>query len=272
MKNNKRGASVLNISIAVMVMLIILSTITFSALNRLSTQKLDNMYNDIRMLKEKVEIYYLKYGKLPILEEYTAISSIPSSVLNINDNDKYYIININALENLTINTPIDEESFFIINEQSHTIYYPKGIKLEGQMYYRLPEEYSKIYTQAELDEIEIEERKKRLITEWTIPEDGTQIQLPVRGNMNITVDWGDGTAIETFEQNLTDTANFPVHTYATAGVYEVQMGGSLEYFGFNIRWTPTPTYYKDYYLFTQYVTKVKSWGSLGYTQIRFFKL
>ena len=269
MKNNKQGASVLNISIAVMVMLIILSTITFSALNRLSTQKLDNMYNDIRMLKEKVEIYYLKYGKLPILEEYTAISSIPSSVLNINDNDKYYIININALENLTINTPIDEESFFIINEQSHTIYYPKGIKLEEQMYYRLPEEYSKIYTQAELDEIEIEERKKRLILEWTIPEDSIQIQLPVRGNMNITVDWGDGTK-ENFEQNLANTADFPVHTYATAGVYEVQIGGNLEYFGYNSDTTPTASNgSKNYYSFTQYVSKVKSWGALGYKQIRF---
>ena len=137
------------------------------------------------------------------------------------------------------------------------------------MYYRLPEEYSKIYTQAELDEIEIEERKKRLILEWTIPEDGTQIQLPVRGNMNITVNWGDGTK-ENFEQNLTNTANFPVHTYATAGVYDVQIGGSLEYFGYNSGTVPTTSNgSKDYYTFTKYVSKIKSWGKLGYKQIRF---
>ena len=112
----------------------------------------------------------------------------------------------------------------------------------------------------------IEERKKRLILEWTIPEDGTQIKLPVRWNMNITVDWGDGTK-ENFEQNLTNTANFPVHTYATEGVYDVQIGGSLEYFGYNSNAVPTNS--NSYYTFTQYVSKVKNWGKLGYKQIRF---
>lgn len=144
MKNNKRGATILNISIAVLVMLIILSTITFSALNILSMQKLDNMYNDIRILKEKVEIYYLKYGQLPLGEEYTSVSNLPEDILNPNDGNKYYKININALNNLTLNTKIDGISFFIINEQSHTIYYPRGITIQDKTYYRLPEEYSKI--------------------------------------------------------------------------------------------------------------------------------
>jgi len=153
MLKNRRGVSVLSIGIAVVIMLIIVTTITFNAVNRFSIQKLDNLYNDIRMLKEKVEIYYFRYGKLPIAEEFTNISSIPQELLNVNDGDKYYKLNINALDNLTINTPIYENSFFVINEQSHTIYYPMGIKVEGEQYYKLPEEYTKIYTQEELDQM-----------------------------------------------------------------------------------------------------------------------
>ena len=274
MIKNRRGATVLSIGIAVVIMLIIVSTITFNAVNKFSVQKLDNLYNDIRMLKEKVEIYYLRYGKLPVSMQYTSIASIPTELLNPIDGEKYFILNVNALENISLSTDINDESFFVINEQSHTIYYPKGIEVEGTLYYKLPEQYSKVYTQAELDKIAAEEAERlqrlTLITEWTIPADGTQIQLPVYGNMNITVNWGDGSATETFVQNLANTANFPVHTYATAGTYDVQVIGDCQQFGYFSNNAPTTSSNKDYYSFTQYVTKVKSWGTLGYTRMRFF--
>ena len=93
MKNNRKGVSVLSIGIAITIMLIIVSTITFSVIDNLKIQKLDNLYNDIRILKEKVDMYYLKYGKIPVGEEYTNISSLPEDILNPNDGDKYYKIN-----------------------------------------------------------------------------------------------------------------------------------------------------------------------------------
>lgn len=102
------------------------------------------MYNDIRILKEKIESYYLEYGGLPISSEYTG--TIPSNVKNPNDNDRYYKINLNAMKNLTLHTEINEECFYVINEQSHTIYYPKGIEVDGITYYCLPEKYVKINT------------------------------------------------------------------------------------------------------------------------------
>ena len=144
MINGRRGASVLSIAVAVVVMLIILSTVTFSALNNIKIRKLDNLYNDIRILKEKVELYYMKYGKLPLGEEYNEIGTVPAEILNPNDGDNYYIININALGNLTLSTYIDERRFFVINEQSHTIYYPQGVELDGKIYFALPEEYTYI--------------------------------------------------------------------------------------------------------------------------------
>ena len=45
-----------------------------------------------------------------------------------------------------------------------------------------------------------------MITEWTIPAANTTIKLPVQGTgLNVTVDWGDGSAKQTV------TTSFPTH-------------------------------------------------------------
>ena len=100
-----------------------------------------------------------------------------------------------------------------------------------------------------------------MITEWTIPSANTTIKLPAQSSgdatLNITVNWGDGTAEQTV------TTSFPTHTYATAGTYEIKVwgtcpkwGGYLEP-GINIG---TNSYY---YTYVQYLTKVKQFGELN---------
>lgn len=143
MRNN-RGVTLITVAIAVIVMLIILATILFNARNTTSSQKIDNMYNDLNIVKDKVNIYYWKYGSLPIKEEYTQISQIPSNVLNPNDSGKYYVIDLNSLENLSLNSNNAGQNIYVINETTHTIYFPSGVEVEGITYYRLPEEYTKI--------------------------------------------------------------------------------------------------------------------------------
>ena len=96
---------------------------------------------------------------------------------------------------------------------------------------------SKLYAQG--DDLDTYERDwtKALVTEWTIPADAdktngttttnasgdtitlgpqTTIKLPIPTNADddtrlndYTVDWGDGSAVETFDS----AADFPTHTY-----------------------------------------------------------
>ena len=147
MKNN-RGVTLITMVITIIVMLILTTTILFSVTNRMSSQMVDNLYSDLTILRDKVNLYYLKYGKLPLGEEYITISQIPTNILNPNDEgSKYYVIDVNAIENLSLNNAND---IYVINEGTHTIYYPSGVEYEGVTYYRLPEEYTKI----ELDGLE----------------------------------------------------------------------------------------------------------------------
>ena len=104
--------------------------------------------------------------------------------------------------------------------------------------------------------------ESKMITEWTIPTGNTEIKLPVQGTgLNITVDWGDGTAEETF------TTSFPTHTYATAGIYEIKVWGTCPVWGISSN-APLSSN-NDYYTYTKYLTKVKQFGELSAVQYGF---
>ena len=112
------------------------------------------MYNDINILKEKVGLYYTQYGKIPVLEDvYTNTNNIINT--NPNDNEKYYVIDMQALENVTLNFGKDYQTYkeiknptlkdlYIINEQSHNVYYVQGVELDGNTYYTIPGDYTKV--------------------------------------------------------------------------------------------------------------------------------
>mgnify|MGYP004452822769 CR=1 FL=1 len=137
----------------------------------------------------------------------------------------------------------------------------------GGEYYKYEEaKLSNIATLLLLSETQIADvqfdNSKLMITEWTIPADNTVIKLPVQGTgLNITVDWGDGTATETV------TTQFPTHTYATAGVYNIVVAGECPKWGYSSG-SPVRTS-SGYYTHTQYLTKVKQFGELGATQYGF---
>ncbi len=156
---DKKGITLVTLSIAIIIMIIITSTLIFNISTGTKVKNLNDMYHDIEKLKDKVDIYYSKYRSLPIVEErYENINNIAS--INPNDNNEYYVIDLEALENITLAYGRDYEKYksnpsasltdlYVINARSHTVYYIKGIKFDNQMYYTIPEEN----TQVELNEI-----------------------------------------------------------------------------------------------------------------------
>jgi hypothetical protein len=147
-------------------MIIILSTITYSAISSTKIRRLNKLYNDIRQLNDAVAVYYLKNNELPIDEskKYTLSKDATSSEINasnikfvlnsdtfsssedlVNPNDYddsisgvvYYKINAKLLDNLSLNYDGD----FIVNQKSHMIYYLQGITVDNETYYSLPVTY-----------------------------------------------------------------------------------------------------------------------------------
>ncbi len=176
MKNNK-GITLISLIITVIIILIITSALIFNTENQLQMRKIQNLSNDIEILNAKVDEYYLKYGELPKLCDYTSSeyenfktkedfkksletvrkgqNASFNSDININDGDKYIVIDLEKLGNLTLNYGYDteykylkdkkivvenngdkvENEIYVINAKTHQIYFPRGIFVDNIMYY-----------------------------------------------------------------------------------------------------------------------------------------
>ncbi len=154
MIRKNRGITLISLSIAVIILLIITGMIVYSAKDSMYIKNLTNMQNDIANLRDKVSLYYLKYGNIPVKTEYEDISNLQNgNILGVNDTGKFYIIELEKLEGLTLNYGEDYERYktngytyspdltdiYIINEDSHNIFYVEGISItennETKMYY-----------------------------------------------------------------------------------------------------------------------------------------
>jgi surface protein len=87
----------------------------------------------------------------------------------------------------------------------------------------------------------------------TLSDDNT-VDLPLGGTFNVTVNWGDGTSVETF---TSDGDTEPSHVYENEGTYTIRISGALEHFGFI--WESED----DIWVGVGMVTTVTSFGTLG---------
>lgn len=148
LKNN-RGITMVSLIITIVLMVIISSSALYVSYDMFQINKLRKMYNDIELLSEKVKNYYITYNGIPVLrdEENNLIEYTYTTLdfdKNVNDSGKYYILDLQAMDGISLNygeegfnNPNTSEDVYIINEVSHTIYYVQGIELEEVMYYTL---------------------------------------------------------------------------------------------------------------------------------------
>ena len=149
-KSNEKGVSLIILTIAIILIVIITSILVYNAKTGVKLEKLNKMYNDIQVLSDKISTYYSNYGAIPASIKYDNSSIVDtikkSGQLSPNDNDNYYIRDLGAIENLSLNYGLDykdvtelnasiKSDIYIINEQSHHIYYVKGIELDDKIYY-----------------------------------------------------------------------------------------------------------------------------------------
>lgn len=139
-----RGITLVVLVITIVVMLIITTTIISLSTNNLKTKHLSNMYTDIKSLDDKVAVFYNQYGTLPLKEKFTGSMQFQTAANPNDDLDGYYVIDVNKLNNLVLTKKLtwQNDDVYIINKKTHTIYYPHGVTLDGETYYRLPGEYS----------------------------------------------------------------------------------------------------------------------------------
>jgi surface protein len=91
-----------------------------------------------------------------------------------------------------------------------------------------------------------------MVLNYNFPADDHQVWLPLFGNVNVVVDWGDGGATDTVTNQ---TALH--HMYSSGGDYQVTITGTLDQFG----------NYTDWFHGTHNLISVDSFGDLGLTSL-----
>jgi hypothetical protein len=151
MIKNEKGVTIIALAITMIIAFILLGTITFSANTSIKLKDLNNMYTDIKTLEDTVALFYLNYGTVPVKGGENPIMSIPSGiysggqpVINPNDGNYYYYIDLSQLDNISLTYGTDEDDLedrYIINARTNMIYYLKGIENDGLIYHSLPINY-----------------------------------------------------------------------------------------------------------------------------------
>ena len=112
---NSKGVTLLVLTITIIVLLIITSITIGNFQNQLGKKNLNNLYSDIEAINTKISEYYLKNNSLPIYEENAYMNNSSQlkllfktnggkgTLINVNDENSYYVINLSKLENLTLN-------------------------------------------------------------------------------------------------------------------------------------------------------------------------
>lgn len=154
MIKKENGVTLIALSIAVIIILTITGMIIYSARDNIYIRNLTNMQNDIANLRDKIAEYYAEYGDIPAKTEYPDVTNLQAAgVLGANDTGRFLIIDLEALDGLTLNYGEDYEKYkandftvlteltdiYIINETSHNIFYVEGIRVREndttKMYY-----------------------------------------------------------------------------------------------------------------------------------------
>ena len=117
----QNGISLIALTTTILVLSIVTSILVYNAKDNIEIREYKKLDNDLEVLQEKVEMYYLKNEKLPVLEKdneiikYTGNSKFKNNK-QINDNDNYYILDLNYIDGITLN--FGSEFYKINNEKT----------------------------------------------------------------------------------------------------------------------------------------------------------
>ena len=100
-------------------------------------------------------------------------------------------------------------------------------------------------------------------TEWTIAEASTEIYVPITGNVDVYIDYGDG-----IKEAI--TSDNPTHIYANAGTYTMKISGKCNEWGISYIQEKDEKYNDYYEKVVKNITGIKKWGCLENSYYGFF--
>ncbi|MBO4293217.1 MAG: hypothetical protein J5881_02365 [Clostridia bacterium] len=238
---NERGVSLISLATAIIILGIIISMLLYNVKDTKDTERVSNLYIDIEGITDRVSNYYSRYGALPVLRNIDLssdstinewISELQSEnnegPLGANDTGNFYVIDMNALENLSLNygsgfnreSLPDDKDVYVINENSHNIFYLHGIKVTNNGVVKI------YYTNQKKD---VEKVSIQYVDEIKIPDGFVFKSGDTRNNLKIEKIVTGGTNIEYTWANTGDNVyQMTKKTVNDATEYHLIFGNTMD--------------------------------------------
>ena len=141
---SEKGFTLATLVITVILLIIITVIMARQSYTSMAISKLSKLQNDIEQLNDRIAAYYVKNDKLPVdtsnpinkPELYGVLNDMSSK-----DGNTYYKLELNMLDNLSLNYGKNsaDGDYYLINEESHVVYYYAGIEYDGEEYHTVGE-------------------------------------------------------------------------------------------------------------------------------------
>lgn len=125
---SKKGITIITLIITIVIILILTTVTVTNTYTGSDLRRYKLMCADVELLEDKILYFYRQYEELPIGNKVTTVPQ------EINNGHTFYKININKLNNITLNYG-DEEDVFIVDSTTFEVYYLNGIEYDNQIYY-----------------------------------------------------------------------------------------------------------------------------------------
>ena len=180
---NEKGITLSVLVLTVVVMALLITTIGISVSSYGDVKTLKTFYNDLQIVREKTDVYYEKIKELPVSEEITFdMVTLLGDSRNENDGEIYYKLDLSLLDDMNLTYGINNTSnnYYIVNEESHNIYYYPGITVSGETYYGISD------VSQDVTGVSFNVPSYELKTEVTatVTDDVPNIQLKVYADIN----------------------------------------------------------------------------------------
>ncbi|MBR6688395.1 MAG: hypothetical protein IKL68_00050 [Clostridia bacterium] len=143
MNKMKRGITVSTLSVAIAIMLILVSVSSVAGIRAIKTAAYEEFTSKIVRLSDDVNIYVKKNGKLPVKNEIVSRAGMNSDLKSLltnngDENNMLYVIDLSKLTTEGINMgegTTEDLDVFLVAENTYNVYYLKGFEYRGEKYY-----------------------------------------------------------------------------------------------------------------------------------------
>ncbi len=139
----KKGLSLSTVVIAISIMLILVSSVSVIGSSAITSANFEEYKSNIDRVSDEVNIYVTDNGTLPVTNEVIAINSLSQDFLNqVKENgdlaNKFYLVDISKLNDYNIKKGrgnVENKDVFLVTENTNNVYYLKGFKYRGKVYF-----------------------------------------------------------------------------------------------------------------------------------------